>query len=128
MLNHNIIHNLSLFGLVERLHLSVFSKVSSALWNNDLWSSLDVNTDSVLDLWVLDGNDRSLESAIEWTREANSALLLSNEVMNWDISILEPLEERDLSSVSDWDIERVLGHLDVGGVVEDDRFLELLDD
>ena len=91
----------------------------------DLWGALHIDTDGILKLWVLDRNNGSLQLGVEWNLSNNVAWFGGHHLMDRDLSLLEPLEERDFSTVAYWEIERVLGHLDVGLRVVDNALNDL---
>ena len=77
----------------------------AAVVDNNLWSTLDVDTDSVLQLVVAHSNDRSLQLRVEWHLSQHVALLDCHVLVNWDFSRLEPLDEGDFSAVAHWHVE-----------------------
>jgi len=96
--------------------------------DHNLWSSFHVNANGVGEVFELDGDNRSFEAGVEGNVSDDAAFLSCHDFVNWDLSILKPLDERDFSAVTNGDIEGVLSHLDVALRVEDDTLTELLDD
>ena len=99
-----------------------------AVRDNDLRGTLNVDSDSVLQLWMSNSSDASLQVGVEGDFDQNSIFLLGHGLMHSDIGVLEPLDEGDLGAVADRDVERVFGHLDVGLRVEDNALLDLVND
>ena len=94
--------------------------MSNAIVDNSLWSSLNIDTDGMLNVWVGNSNDGTLKFGVEWDPGSDSLFSLEQNLVNWDLSTLEPFNQRNFSSVAYWDVERVLGHFNVGlGVPED---------
>ena len=102
--------------------------VARAVLQHNLWSSFDIDADGVGEEWVLDGNDRSLQFAVEWDLGEDAALFLSHYVVDGDLSVLEPLDEGDLSAVSNRDVEGIVSHLDVSLRVVHNALNDLVDD
>jgi len=98
----------------------------AAVVDDDLWGTLDVDADSILDFGVAHSDDRSLELGVEGDLGEDTALLALHNLVHWDFSSLEPLDKGDLSSVADRDVEGVLGHFDVGLRVVADALNDLL--
>ena len=82
--------------------------------NYNLWCALHIDTDGVLKLWMLNRNNGSLQLGVKGNLSENIALFGGHHFMDWDFCLLEPLEQGNFSAVAYWEIERILGHLDVG--------------
>jgi len=84
-----------------------------AVGDDNLRRSLNVDSDSVGEIWMLNGSDRSLQVGVEGYLGQNSAILALHDFVNRDLGVLKPLDEGNFGAVSDRDVERVLSHLDV---------------
>lgn len=58
---------------------------------------------------------------------ANMAILSLHNFVYSNFGILKPLEEGDFSAVSNWHVEGIFGHLDVGLGVKSNAFYNFLD-
>ena len=134
---HNSLKNRLLVLRVKR-HLFSFlldsGRVCTALvvartvLQHNLWSSLDINTNSVAEVGMLDGNYRSFHFAIEGDLGEDTSLLLSHNFVHWNLSILQPLDEGNFRAVADREVEGVVGHFDVSLRIIDDALNDFLDD
>jgi len=64
-----------------------------AVGDNDLGGALDVDSNGVLEVWVLDSSDRSLQLGVEGDLGQNPAFFACHDFVDGNFSILEPLDE-----------------------------------
>ena len=65
----------------------------AAVVDDNLWSTLDVDTDSVLHVRVADSDNRSLKLGVEWDLSEHVTLLAGHHLVYRNLSRLEPLDE-----------------------------------
>ena len=69
---------------------------------------------------MVHGDDGAFEFAVEGDLGVDASLLLHHVLVNWDLSVLQPLDQADLGAIADRLVEAILGHLNVRLRVEDD--------
>ena len=118
----------SLVGDTFRSHGFLTHELVLAVADDDLGSSLDEDSDSILQLGMRDSGNRSLQLGVEGDFGEDAALLACHNFVHSDLSILKPSDERDFGAIAFGNIEGVLVHLNVGCRVVDDAFLDFVDD
>ena len=126
-----ILQNFLLSVIVQWLLLNTTAtlriKFELAAFDNYFWSSFHEDANSLFKFRMLDNDDRFLEVAVEWNMGKHSSIFLSHFLMDWDFSILKPLDQRYFSALANGKVERVLGHLDVSLRVPHDALNNLVD-
>ena len=75
---------------------------------------------------MLDGDHGSLQLGVEGDLGEDSAILLGHALMDGNLSVLEPLDERNFGTVANRNVEGVLGHFNEGLRVVDNALNDLL--
>ena len=100
--------------------------VGRTVSKNNLWSAFDVDAYDVVHFWVVDRDDRAFEFAVEGNLRVDAALLLRHHVVYGDLRVLQPLDQTDLCTIADGNVEGVLSHLDVCLGVKHNAFDDLV--
>lgn len=103
-------------------------EVALAVLNNDLWGTLDVDSDGILQIGMFNSRNGPLQLRVKGYFSQNSTLLARHDFMHGDISILEPIDEGNFSAIANRDVEGVFGHLNVRLRVVDNALLDLVND
>lgn len=74
---------------------------SGALGNNNLWSTLNINSYEIIVVWVSNSGQRSLSNGAEWNNSFDSAQFLLDLIVYWNFSILQELNKTSFGSISD---------------------------
>ena len=98
-----------------------------AVGDNNLRGSLNVDSNSIGEVRVLNSGNGSLKFRVEGYFSQNSAFLARHNFVHGDLSALKPLDKGNFGAVADRDVEGVLSHLDVSLRVVDDALGDLVD-
>ena len=88
-LSDNLRHNLSLFSFIKWGLISILIEIFIAEVNNNLWGTLDIDSDLVSIIGISDSSACSLSAWVKWNNLKNVVFSLSDNILSRNANTLQ---------------------------------------